>query len=357
MNDLTSVISKAYYDPKLGFVSPQVLFTKLKPDHPSLTLKLVRDFINKQLTGQITQKMKVPKHYSSVTAPSRRSFYQMDLMIYDRFEYHNYKYILVVVDMHSRFAMARALTNRFLSNIMKNIKEIFVEMGNPNNIQCDNEFNKKVFIDFCQENQIIPRFSLPNEINKNSIVERLNGTIANILQRWRVATGRHDWYDVLDEVMYNYNHNKHSTIKAKPIDVWEGKDTNHQVPKVTTYPFKVGDQVRLARLKGIFDKGDRLTFSRQVHTIRAIDGIKVYLDDFIDYVKPYQLMKVENVETFPGPEIEHKPIHKAIQSERRLKKALNKEGVEKNVVVLRRSARERKPESQLEDIRFGKIKY
>ena len=45
-------------------------------------------------------------------------------MIYDRYEYNSYKYILVVVDIHSRYADARALTNRKNTNIMSNLKDI-----------------------------------------------------------------------------------------------------------------------------------------------------------------------------------------------------------------------------------------
>jgi transposase InsO family protein len=354
--EVLSALSKLYYNAKTGFVSPQQLYLKLKPQFPSLKLKQVKEFVDQQLTSQVTQRNTEPKVYSSVVAPAIRSFYQMDLMIYDRFEYHQYKYILVVVDIHSRYAMARALTNRTLPNLMKNIEDIFSKMGMPHNIQCDNEFNKKSFTQFCAQNEIITHFSLPDEMNKNSVVERLNRTIADILQRWRVATGRHDWYDVLDEVMYNYNHNKHSTIKARPIDVWRGKDTNHQIPVIVKYLFKEGDRVRLARKKEIFDKGDVLTYSKDIYTIREIDGIKVYLNDFSDWVKPYQLKLVKVVKTYHQPELQHESVHQETQSERKLQRALNKEGVEKTEVSLRRSARERKP-NQLEDVRYGKIKY
>jgi len=264
-------LSEAFYDPRSGFISAQKLYKKLKPDYPNLTWNEVRDFVNEQMSGQVTKRNVAPKHYSSIRAPGLRSFYQMDLMIYDRFEYHNYKYILVVIDVYSRFAMAKALTNRTLPNLMKNIEEIFDTMGTPHNVQCDNEFNKKTFINYCATKNIIPRFSLPNEINKNPIVERLNGTIANILQRWRVATGRYDWYKVLKDVMDNYNNNWHSTIKAKPIDVWKGKDKNNQVYKVVNSDLKVGDRVRVARSKGVFSKGDEITYSKDIFTIRKID--------------------------------------------------------------------------------------
>src|SRR5665648_15419 len=170
-----------YYDLRNGgFGSARSVYEKLKPDYPKLTMKYVGCWIKQQFAQQVTSRAGKRIQYSSVVAPSPRAYYQMDLIVYDRFEIHNYKYILVVVDIHSRFALARALTNRTMPNLMKNLREIFEQMGTPANIQCDNEFNKKSFTDYCSDNNITTRFSLPDEKNKNSIIERLNGTIAGI---------------------------------------------------------------------------------------------------------------------------------------------------------------------------------
>lgn len=356
MSEISLALSKHFYDPKSGFISATKLYHKLKPQFPTLKQTQVNEWVKEQAVNQMTNRKRPPTVYSSIQAPSKGSIYQLDLMIYDRFEYHGYKYILVVVDIYSRFAMAKALTNRTLPNLMKNIKEIFAEMGKPHMIHCDNEFNKKTFNTYCQENEILTRYSLPDEVNKNAIVERLNGTIANILQKWRVATGRHDWYKVLDDVMDNYNNNIHSTIKAKPIDVWEGKDINHQKYHTVKYDIKVGDKVRIKRLRGVFDKGDSVSFSKNLYTVRKVDGIKVYLDDYEDFLKPYQLRIVKSVQEYSNPEEDQEKQHKAIQRARKLKRDLNKEGIEENQQALRRTARERKV-NQLEHEKFGKIVY
>jgi hypothetical protein len=351
-------LKEIWYSPKTGFTGAPQLYAKVKPDFPTLTLKFVREWLSKQTVQQITTKTRQPIEYSSVVAPGLRSYYQMDLMVYDRFEYHNYKYILVVVDVKSRFATARALTNRTMPNLMKNIEEIFAIMGLPHNIQCDNEFSKSSFLAYCKKNHINTWFSLPEEKNKNAIVERLNGTIANLLQKWRQATGKYDWYKVLPDIMDNYNNNKHSTTKAKPIDIWEGRDTNKQKVKVATYHFKVGDRCRIARSKGVFDKGDSVSYSKDIYTIRKIDGIRVYLDDYDDWVKPYQLKLVKGeAQDYEEPETQHEPVHQEKQKQRRIVRALNKEGIVGSEDVLRRSARERRPEILLEDTRYGKIKY
>ena len=65
------------------------------------------------------------------------------------------------------------------------------------------------------------------------------------------------YYDVLDYVVNKYNDTKHSTIKMKPIDV---KDNNNKRVYIDEHNekrsrFKVGDRVRISKLKNIFAKG------------------------------------------------------------------------------------------------------
>ena len=71
------------------------------------------------------------------------------------------------------------------------------------------------------------------------------------------------WYKVLDDIVYNYNHSYHRTIKATPYDVWRGKDTNKQSIKFVDYDFKVGDKVRIKLVKKVFTKGDAVKFIQQ----------------------------------------------------------------------------------------------
>jgi hypothetical protein len=89
-----------------------------------------------------------------------------------------------------------------------------------------------------------------------------------------------------------------------------------------------------------------------------IDGIRHYLDNYVDWKKPYELQLVKGEpEDYEEPETTHEPVHQAIQKQRRVVRALNKEGLKPSEDVLRRSARERRPENLLEDTRYGKIKY
>ena len=64
------------------------------------------------------------------------------------------------------------------------------------------------------------------------------------------------YFDVLDDIVDEYNNTYHKTIKMKPIDVKDdsfaeyNEESNKKDPK-----FKVGSHVRISKFKNVFDKG------------------------------------------------------------------------------------------------------
>ena len=357
-----ALIRKYYYDPTTGFSSAEKLYRKLKPLDASITLKKIREFISKQLTAQVNKPIRKASEFSSIFSPNIGNNFQMDIMVYDRYAYNHYKYILVCVDVYSRYAEARAMTSRTMPTIMKNVKEIFASMGVPKNLNADNEFNKKEFNAYAKDHDITTFYSQPDEINKNAVVERLNRTIAELLQKWRVATGRYDWAKVLSQIMNNYNNTYHSTIKAEPQAVFKREDINHQKYKKLVHKFQAGDQVRVRIEKTTFAKNDVIKYSRVVRTVERVDKDRIYLVGVDGYVKPIQIQLVHSVEEYEKPDADanlgdyEEKIHLQQKKARKENRVLKKEGVERNEVALRRTARERKV-NQLEDSRYGKLIY
>jgi hypothetical protein len=169
------------------------------------TQKEINEFLEKQAVVQVFREQKKPKLFSSIIADKIRDEYQMDIMIYDRYEFRKYKYILVIIDIHSRYVKARAMTNRENQTIIKNIDEILNEMGKPKLISCDNEFDTKEFTKYLLENNIGVNYSEPLEIQKNSIVERFNKTLAGYIKKIREALKIYNWVEYLPELVDNYN--------------------------------------------------------------------------------------------------------------------------------------------------------
>ena len=64
-------------------------------------------------------------------------------------------------------------------------------------------------------------YSTFNE-DKSVVAERFIRTLKNKLYKYMTATGKNVYYDVLDDVVDEYNNTKHNTIKMKPKDVKDG---------------------------------------------------------------------------------------------------------------------------------------
>jgi hypothetical protein len=300
-------LQELYYDPKSGYLTANRLYKKAKTTGLDVKVKDVKQFVKDQLAHQLTKQTKKPTIYNTINAPKVRSNYQLDLLIYDRFQWGHYRYILVVIDVHSRYVAARALTNRRGETILEAVKECFEDLGGPpENMNGDNEFNTLEFNKAMKEDGVRMWYSEPDEINKNAIVERFNRTLALLIQRWRVGSGSHDWPKALPYLIYNYNHTYHSTIKGTPADVFKGKQESRAKVIVLIPSFQIGDQVRIKEKKlNPFTKGDTLTYSRDVYQVTKVGHNRITLEtmdgqtDRRRTYKPYELVKVGAVQFHP----------------------------------------------------------
>jgi len=173
---------KEIYDNNL-YPSFSKLQKLVKEKYKEIKTDDIKKFIDEQEAQQITRQKRKPKNYDSITSFGVKNNYQMDIIVYDRFMFNNYKYILCVIDVYSRYAQCRAMTNRRLDTIIENMNDIFNKMGYPKNLNLDNEFNKKEFKNYTDKHKIKLWFSQPYEQNKNAIVERFNRTIIDKLQK------------------------------------------------------------------------------------------------------------------------------------------------------------------------------
>ena len=354
-------LRKIYYDPKTGFTSADKIYRKLKDLGESVTLNQVKSFINNQLTAQVNKPIKNMHRYNSIISPSALNNVQVDIMIYDRYQYGHYKYILNVIDVFSRKLASRAMTTRKLDTIMLNLKDIFKHdfKGLPKNINCDNEFNKGLFNKWCKTNHITTYFSFPDQINKNAIVERVNGTLALLINKVRIATNDYNWPKYLQDIVYNYNNTIHSTLKATPNDVFSGKASSRQKTNKFTNSFEINDIVRKEIRRKVLEKGDNIKYSKSLYTIVELVGnkYKIQNNDTHAILKntfnEYELQKIDKVEVGNMKDDADEIVHIAKKKERKVNRTLNNEGVSES--NKRTGLRSRNPDNLVEDRRYGRV--
>src|SRR5690606_36769134 len=138
-------------------------------------------------------------------------------------------------------------------------------------------------------------YSVYNE-NKSCIIERFNRTLKNIKYKHFDANNTYKWVDNLQTFIDEYNNKKRSTIKMKPFDAFNNIEKYEPILlklqqeryqklqlKINKPPqFKILDLVRIARIKGIFEKGYLGNWSKEIFRVLGIKysyPYKYYLED------------------------------------------------------------------------------
>ena len=94
-------------------------------------------------------------------------------------------------------------------------------------------------------------YSKYNE-GKSVLAEIFIRTLKNKIFKHMAAISKNVYFNVLDDIVNEYNNTVHRTIRMKPIGVSYpeyNEDSNQKEPK-----FKVGDHARISKYKNIFAK-------------------------------------------------------------------------------------------------------
>ena len=134
------------------------------------------------------------------------------------------KYLLCAIDSFSKYAFVVTLNDKKGISIVNAFNKIIKQSGKKTNkiwVDQGGEFYNNVFKKWLSDNDII-MYSSFNE-GKSVVAERFIRTLKNKLYKHMTVTGKNVYYDVLDDVVNEYNNTKHNTIKMKPIDVGDNK--------------------------------------------------------------------------------------------------------------------------------------
>jgi hypothetical protein len=266
-----------------GFASSvRALYEFAKDEGVKVTQKEVKEFLARQRSVQVLRQPRRPKHFDTIWA-SRPDFqWQVDVTFPPR-AYGSYKAILMLVDVYSRRLAAVPVTSREQTNTLfpafqTAIEELGSKRGYPDNINGDNEFNTKSFLLWGKRHGVNWYFSNADEADfstKQSIVERMNGTLLRRLEAFGRASGRLDWPKYLRKVVDRLNQTTQRTIKGKPSLVYTGEQPNLQTVTRIKNRFKAGQRVRLRLKRETFQKGSTAqNYSDEIYVLVRQDDSK-----------------------------------------------------------------------------------
>ena len=186
-----------------------------------------------------------------------------------------FRYILTCIDVLSRFAWAVPVQSKSAKHMLVAFKKLFqlARPRVPQRLQTDDGkefFNREVSA--MLRNKGVSHFSSHSD-NKAAVVERFNRTLKTRLYVYFTANSTKRYVDVLQDIVYAYNHSVHRGIRMRPVDVegeaaatkaWMNlyyKDTCKQGAARQTLGDK--QRVRITRWKGGFEKGYAPNWTRE----------------------------------------------------------------------------------------------
>lgn len=135
-----------------------------------------------------------------------------------------YKYVLCLVDQHTRWAEAVPLTSLSAKTTCEALLTIFMRTGVPAVIASDNgtNFNSQLTREFERLMGASPRFSTPLYPQSNGLVERFNKTLKGMLHHV-IRENPKNWHTKIPFVLWAYREVPNRTTGVAPFQLLYGR--------------------------------------------------------------------------------------------------------------------------------------
>lgn len=200
-------------------------------------------------------------------------------------------YLFSCIDTFTRFGFIRMLRSKHGPTVTRAFQSILEEaIIPPNNLVMDrgSEFYNRDFEHFCAEKGI--KYYPPDSSSHGAFVERFNRTMQGIIYRYMTENETYRYLDkrnddgtvtqLMPHFLSSYNNSYHRMIGTTPAIADNDETTHVEIrKKISEYHDKirkknvvydVGDLVRIARLRGKFDRGYKERASTEVFKVAQI---------------------------------------------------------------------------------------
>jgi hypothetical protein len=262
-------IHQVYTTPRhpASYSSPHKLYTWLSKHGE---YKPTKAYIKKWLQGSETYALHrdVKRKFSrnKIQMSGMDEMWDTDLADMVRVSSHNdsYRYLLVCIDVFSRYAWVQPLKTKKPADVIEAFKVIIDGGRKPKLCRSDRgtEYTAKRVENFFKDNNILHTVTQTTETKAN-YSERLIRTLKSRIYRYFTQNNTYRYIDKLQDFVYSYNNTTHRSIRMAPSSV--NKENEKQVwfsqyaeplllkqDKIEKPKFKTGDLVRITQIKTVF---------------------------------------------------------------------------------------------------------
>ncbi|XP_060557374.1 uncharacterized protein LOC132717822 [Ruditapes philippinarum] len=280
MSDWKSYLSLIYFNPKspASYAGPGKLYRYVKSDGKfKIGMHRIRKWLQDQESYSLTRGARRKYDRSRVIVEGIDSQWDMDLidMVDLADKNDGYKYLLVAIDIFSRFAFCQAMKRKKAIDVVKALRAILSGSRKPNTVRSDKgqEFRSKDVNKYFDQMGIHHFYAQNTEIKANYI-ERFIKTLKHKIFRYILQKRNQRYVNVLQDLMSSYNNTTHSSLNATPSSINKVNESESRLQqylirtkshkpkneprskKKTTRRFKLklGQTVRMSHVRNIFDR-------------------------------------------------------------------------------------------------------
>lgn len=287
MSNYTDYLKELYYTPgKPGaFAGPEKLYQAVKQEGKyKIGRRRIRQFLNNEDPYSLYKPIRKTFPRSKVIVNTIDSMWDGDLADVSNISSHNdgYKFLLVLIDIFSRYLFIIPLRNKHHQNIIDGLKSVFQTERKPHTLRTDkgSEFKNRWVKTYLKKERINVIYT-QNETKAN-YAERVIRTMKNLMYRYFMKNRTYRFVNVLQDLVESYNNRPHRSLGGNaPATVNQGNadeirldaylsgrktksdplKMNLLKSKKTTkkrvkpfFKLKVGDTVRISQLKHPFQR-------------------------------------------------------------------------------------------------------
>lgn len=284
-----TVFEKFYYDPShyAGYSATENLLRVVKPD-------FARDKVVSWLESQDAYTLhrpirrKFPRlHYNVANIDD---LWEADLIELVSLRSYNdgYRYLLTIIDVLSKFVWVEPIRDKSGASVAEGFRRIVTNTEGriPVYLQTDKgkEFVGQPLQNLLKEMNVRFRTARSPDV-KAAVIERFNRTLKERLWRYFTHKNTRRYIDVLQDIVRAYNHTVHSTIQMQPACVtlenarvarenmlrrYRRLDVLQRRNRKRAPKYREGEQVRVSRAKGTFEKGYEANWSEEIFLIHRV---------------------------------------------------------------------------------------
>ena len=297
-------LAKRYFNPMnvASYSSPLDFYHYVRDEGPySFTLKQIKEWLEEQEAYSLSRNVLRNFQRGRVLVTGIDDQWEADLGDFQDYadDNDNYRYVLFVIDVFSRYGWALPIKNKTAEEIIRAFKIILnnEEGRKPQCLRTDaaKDFTSEKFQRFLKKEDI-HHFVTHSEKQAN-YVERFIQTIKRKLFQHMIVNNNARYIQSLPVFVKMYNHKKHSGIQERPIDVnewnesrlwwqwyWPKEPFDDKNPdwidektrkttkrlvkqKKAKFAFKVGDLVRISYIRTPFQREYSAKWTREIFRV------------------------------------------------------------------------------------------